>query len=473
MWRLVVAASAFLAAGAAFCAPSGAWIVSVDPADEIGAIKPMNAVNGGPAKFKSNSRAWRHARIPFGRTHDMNHSWEFGGPHTIDVDAIFPNPDADENDPGNYDFTYTDMALDLMRECGTEPFYRLGPSIESGAKKYHTHPPRDFAKWARVCEHIILHCNEGWANGRRYGIRYWEIWFEPDLGPSAWTGTREQFLELFKTAAIHLKGRFPKLKIGGPGFANALAWKDSFLPFCRRENVPLDFYSWHAYKTDAHVVGKIARDVRALLDTNGFERTESILGEWNYVRTFKAGGEWEYSRQVESGRFIQKGAAFAAAMMSECQGAPVDVAMYYDVRTYGGMNMLFDPISCREMKGYYPFRAWGRLLHDYGTQVRATADERVSEGASGGQLFVTAAKGKDGRLAVWLARYSNDDNVQDWRTVKIRLPEDCSGRRATCHVTDDIRTYTETTLDVDKDGMLELLLVPNGFALVEVAARGK
>ena len=57
--------------------------------------------------------------------------------------------------------------------------------------------------------------------------------------------------------------------------------------------------------------------------------------------------------------------------------------------------------------------------------------------------------------------------------MKIRLPKACSGRRATCHVTDDIRTYTETTLDVDKDGMLEILLVPNGFALVEVAARGK
>ena len=57
--------------------------------------------------------------------------------------------------------------------------------------------------------------------------------------------------------------------------------------------MPLDFYSWHMYKTDAHAVGKIARDVRGLLDANGFERTESILGEWNYVRTFKAGGEWE------------------------------------------------------------------------------------------------------------------------------------------------------------------------------------
>ena len=186
-----------------------AWRVMVDPTNEVGLIRPMNAVNGGPVRFKSNSRAWRHARIPFGRTHDMNHSWEYGGPHTIDISAVFPNFDADENDPASYDFTNTDQALDLMRQCGTEPFYRLGPSIESGVKKYHTHPPRDFAKWARISEHVIRHCNEGWADGRHYGIRYWEIWFEPDLGPRAWSGTQEQFLAFYKVAATHLKSCFP------------------------------------------------------------------------------------------------------------------------------------------------------------------------------------------------------------------------------------------------------------------------
>ena len=83
-------------------------------------------------------------------------------------------------------------------------FYRLGVTIENHAwiKNYHAKPPRDFAKWARICEHIVRHYNEGWADGFKWNIKYWEIWNEPDgnkptadgrPGPT-WTGTNAQFL---------------------------------------------------------------------------------------------------------------------------------------------------------------------------------------------------------------------------------------------------------------------------------------
>ena len=442
------------------------WQIAVDPAAELGAIKPMNGVTGGPSVMTEDKSAarnadWAHARIPFGRTHDMNHSWALGGPHTIDVDAVFPDFDADENDPKSYDFTNTDLTLGKMREVGIEPYYRLGESIEPFVKKYHSHPPKDFAKWARVCEHIIRHCNEGWADGRRFGIRYWEIWCEPDLGAACWSGTCEQFLEFYRIAATHLKKTFPELKIGGPGFAGPLAWKDLFLPYCRREKVPLDFYSWHVYTDNPRALRDHARAVRDLLNTNGFEKAESILGEWNYV-TGWSGGRWLYSRQVESGRFNQKAAAFGAAVMSECQNAPVDISLYYDTRQYGGMNMLFDTISYRPMKGYYPFYAWSRLRHDYGTQVKASVE------APDGQLFATAARDVRGNLAIWAARYGNDDNVHDWQTLKVRMPQAYAGGRAVCHLTDDVHTYTEIPVDAAADGTLTLTLVPNSFVLIEI-----
>ena len=68
-----------------------------------------------------------------------------------------------------------------MQKAGTKPFYRLGQSIEHQTKKYGIYPPKDFKKWAKICEHIIRHYNEGWANGYRMGIEYWEIWNEADL----------------------------------------------------------------------------------------------------------------------------------------------------------------------------------------------------------------------------------------------------------------------------------------------------
>ena len=47
-------------------------------------------------------------------------------------------------------------------------------------------PPKDFRKWAQICEHIIRHYNEGWADGHKWDIRYWEIWNEADLDSKTW-----------------------------------------------------------------------------------------------------------------------------------------------------------------------------------------------------------------------------------------------------------------------------------------------
>ena len=49
-------------------------------------------------------------------------------------------------------------------------------------------PPKDYAKWARICEHIITHYTEGWADGFNYKITYWEIWNEPE-NIQMWQGT--------------------------------------------------------------------------------------------------------------------------------------------------------------------------------------------------------------------------------------------------------------------------------------------
>ena len=174
---------------------------------------------------------------------------------------------------------------------------------------------------------------------------------------------------------------------------------------------------------------------------------------------------------MASARFNQKGAAFAAAVMSECQDASVDWAMFYDTRAYGGMNILFEPVAHRPLKGYYPFYAWSRLRLDYGTRVGAVVDEPEEKGVPRGQLYVTAAKNSRGDVAVWIARYSDDNNVLDNRLVKVRLPKDLQGRRAVCHLTDDVHTYTEVPLDADADGALELHLLPNSFAMIEIAGK--
>ena len=126
--------------------PADATSVIIDPAQTLGPVKYMNAVNNGPKKAPRSQRsenfaAYRAARIPFARTHDANFCTAYGAPHTVDVSAIFPNFDADPDDPASYDFTRTDTYLQTIAEAGTEVFYRLGEGPDIGPAKYVTRPP--------------------------------------------------------------------------------------------------------------------------------------------------------------------------------------------------------------------------------------------------------------------------------------------------------------------------------------------
>ena len=497
-----------LAVGAALAAqPAATATVTVDPAQALGPIKPMHAVNNGPTvkkpggdQVRGNFEDYKAARIPLARTHDSINCVS-GGAHTCDINAIFPNFDADENDPKNYDFVFTDHYLDNIRRAGTAVFFRLGQTIEHGPKKYGVLPPKDFGKWARICEHVIRHYNEGWGWGldkehttknvawsNQFNIVYWEIWNEPDLDPSdnenalpanprCWGGTATNFFRLFETTAKHLKGQFPTLKIGGPAIAGNMRWGERFLAYCRDNSVPLDFFSWHIYATEPRQIADRCQQARKLLDKYGFEKTESILNEWNYVKGWT--DDWVYSLETESGRFNQKAAAFIASTMIACQSQPLDWLMFYDARFNTGMNSLFNGTTLWPMKGYYPFYAWSKLV-DRGTQVACTVTEgrgkestantgtvfKSEIGKPVGSFRAVAAKGADGSGALLVARYSNDNNVTETAYVTIKVPG-VDLAKARCHLTDAVRTYTEVPLEVKPDGSAILRMQPLSFALVE------
>ena len=389
-------------------------IMRVDFAQGCGAVKPMHAVNNGPVyKFAEDQRitnidSYRAAGIPYARTHDAAFYSTYGGEHTVDIHAIFPDFDADPNDPASYDFVLTDEYLKVIEFAGTKTFYRLGSKIEHWKKKYGTLPPKDFRKWAVICEHIIRHYNEGWADGFHLDIEYWEIWNEPDLDPDdsphkrCWGGTKAQFFEFYDVAARHLKKCFPHLKIGGPAIAGNLEWADEFLAQLK---APLDFFSWHIYAAAPEKVVARAEKVRAMLDQYGFRNTASILNEWNYVRGW-TGDDWLYTLRMEKSL---KGAAFIAATMSECQKSSVDLLMYYDARPCGMNGMFSTDFVCDCLKGYYPFRMFNEL-YKLGNSVRTECGENI---------YGCAARNEN-RAAVMLTHY-NDDDAAAAKSVRVEM----------------------------------------------------
>ena len=385
----------------------------VDFSKVHGKVKPMHAANNGPAvrmrdvqngtmhPFNSNLNEFKNAGIPYARTHDSSFYHRFGQEHTVDVYYVFPDFDADPYDPASYDFACTDHYFCGCALANTEVFYRLGHRIEHEIKKYGIHPPKDFKKWAVICEHIIRHYTEGWADGYQYNITYWEIWNEPDLHQNdgkispTWSGTREQFFELYHVTATHLKACFPHLKIGGPALAGDWEWAEDFLTNLK---APLDFFSWHRYDNTVEGVIACIRRARALLDKYGYHRTESILDEWNYVLGWQ-GDPIVYSH--EQRRKI-KGAAYSLSVMCAAQYENVDMLMYYDARPNEFWNGLFDDMVIgRVLKGYYPFPMFN-TLYRLGNCVEATADS---------DAYVCAAKSET-EAAVVVTHYNDSDSTE-------------------------------------------------------------
>ena len=435
--------------------------ITVNFAEITGTIKTMHAINNGPLKKRDdqtrhNFDTYKASGIPFARNHDAAFCDAYGGEHSVDVHNIFPDFDADPDDPASYDFVLTDEYIERTMAAGAETYYRLGAKIEHNIKKYGTLPPKDYHKWAVICEHIIRHMNEGWADGHHYGITYWEIWNEPDLDEDdsknkrCWGGTEAEFFVFFEVAAKHLKSCFPDLKIGGPALAFKADWGERFLKYMSKHEVKLDFFSWHIYTTSPDAMAARCRLFRDLMDKYGYTDAENILNEWNYIRNW--GDAFIYSVKTI---INMKGAAFIASCMLACQNSPLDMLMYYDAQPSCFCG-LWDYYTMEPIKGYYPFPMFD-TLYKLGREVRT--ENAVHD------VKIAAAAGKtDG--AVMLAYYNDNDDDTTVREFDLVL-EGTDAETAVVSLLDEDNDCTETMVAVT-DGTVHLVMKKNSVVLVKV-----
>lgn len=124
-----------------------------------------------------------------------------------------------------------------------------------------------------------------------------------------------------------MKKRFPDLKIGGPALAWNEQWTKEFLSEMQKRKVEIDFFSWHIYCTEPKYLVEKAERIKKLMNVYGYEKAESILNEWNYIKGWTK--DYVYSLKAIHGI---KGAAFIMACMSEAQKSSIDMLMYYDTR---------------------------------------------------------------------------------------------------------------------------------------------
>jgi len=389
-----------------------------------GIIRPLHGVNLGPLCYRGIvdlSSYHRELGLPLTRLHDV--VWV--NCDAVDVSTIFRDPRNDPAVPDNYDFAATDDYIAAIVKTGSPILYRLGESIEHTPRKYRVHPPKDPAKWSEICSGIIRHYNEGWSGGFHHGIRYWEIWNEPENQPAMWTGTDAQYFQLYEVASKAMKARWPDLKVGGPSLGNTGEFEGEefkpadfllrFLRHCRDHQAPLDFFSWHRYAKDPSDYTRRARAMRRLLDEHGFVKTESHLNEWNYLpnedwRPMMKEGQGLLRERWAAEMGGPRGAAFAAWALISLQDAPVDMANFYtaEVQMFGMFTLTGVP-----RKNFYAFKAFRALL-ETPQRVRTAACEAGQVASCAGLNFA------NDRAAILLSNFSSGE--RSYGVVVRKLP---------------------------------------------------
>jgi len=334
---LLIAGLGLVAMPAAGTEPTERAAIVVDAATVTGTIRSLQGINAGPRGEGRRSHLFRQYEdigVDYVRTHD------YYGP--ADMHVLFPDLQADPDDTSSYDFVSTDRELEAIKRVGAGILFRLGESW--GAPVTYV-APQDRDTWAQAAAHVARHYNDGWAGGFHWDIEYWEIWNEPDI-TQFWTGTPEEYFQLYEAVARALKDYDPTLKVGGPSWCCDQTFFRDFLAYVRDHQVPLDFVSWHYYGSLEGILER-ARRVQVALDAYGFTETENLFTEWNIAA------------QVDHEHLYDaNNAAYTAVVLSHLQDTSVTIANRY--RGDGGLGMF-----SREgfyYKPAYTFLAFRRLL---------------------------------------------------------------------------------------------------------------
>ena len=420
--------------------------VSVDFGAAAGKIRPELHSSGFGPQICSCPQSSIDAIKSMGFKASRTHDWALINPNqrVCDYFHIFPLMHLDAKDPKNYVFGPTDYLFKRTREeLGHEIFFRLGTSIEHSGPRVHfnTLIPDDFDKVAEVFAGTMRHYNRGWANGHEWGIKYWEIWNEPDGFNNMWClpdgdggrgATPEEekadyrartdlrnarFAKFFVTCLKRLKAEFPEAKIGGPALCSMNTnYFGMLFRECKAAGVAPDFISWHHYTSKPEVIMGAVERGRSLCDSYGFKSCELIVDEWHYFGDYSwadlRSPDPEILGRVWSGPASHNGidsSCFNLTMLTKFQSSALDQAYYYGCRNIGSWGFMDE--RKQKYKVYYGLKMFGDFIKGRPEMCRASSED---DGVS-----VIAAKGADGSSKAFI--------VADYRSKAREIVVDVKG----------------------------------------------
>jgi xylan 1,4-beta-xylosidase len=194
----------------------------------------------------------------------------------------------DRNGKPEYNYQYIDVLFDFIISIGMKPFVELGfmpEALASGKQtifwwRGNVTPPKDYNKWGDLIRNLAQHFTE------RYGedevkTWYFEVWNEPNLTPGFWTGTQEEYFKLYQYSVNAIKSVNKEFRVGGPATAGA-AWEVDMIEFCKKNDLPLDFISTHAYGVKQGYLDEFGNS-GTILDQNPMSVSQDVLNSRNEI----------------------------------------------------------------------------------------------------------------------------------------------------------------------------------------------
>ncbi len=233
-------------------------------------------------------------------------------PEYIRLDHIYDFYEIVSGSPGNFqvDFSKLDLVLNDIRSVGATPYISLSympPALGNGDI---TGEPVNYNDWQSLVQQTVQHI----SGDLRFQDVYYEVWNEPDLfGGWKYYGNKN-YLDLYAAASRGAAATKNTLafKIGGPATTSLYKnWIDALLSFTSKNNLRIDFISWHRYTYDLE---------QYWLDLAQVRSWASSYPQYNGVLEYHI-SEWGHNSELDAGYDNLLGAAHTVASAITMTGA--------------------------------------------------------------------------------------------------------------------------------------------------------
>jgi len=205
-------------------------------------------------------------------------------PKYIRIDHIYDFYDVvqKENNQLKFSWEQLDKLVNQILTTGALPFFSLSYMPPAIAKNGEiVNQPENWQDWSEVVKETIQHYSG--KNQKNLSNVIYEVWNEPDLFGEWKLGGKKDYRLLYKYAVLgsNQAQNTNPFKIGGPAItAPYKNWIDRFLDFVSKNNLRIDFYSWHRYSLQPEKFLEDINRVDAWLFKNGGFSLEKYLTEW-------------------------------------------------------------------------------------------------------------------------------------------------------------------------------------------------